>query len=582
MKRVSVFLIVVALVVGFVCLFSAPGAQSPAPAQEGDIQLPDGYICELIYRPFLAGLGRIVRSEDGLVFITHLDISGGIRVSMLDVDQNQATTIFDLAPEEDATLIIIGGPEDTFFIDVGGEIRQVNPDGSFSVWGQRGNCIPWYYTPDGRMLGIAYGETGIVELFPDGSTTDLVTGLSLAYDVIADDAGNIFISDFMAEELIQLDSDAKQTTIASIPPDNTDLTLDGDGNLYINSVATGFARVDKSTGNFTPMTLENAPCAIVQSPADVVFDDSGRAIFASWAVAHLTWADFSTNTGGELLHQPWANSFPVDIGPDDALYVGVDGCGTIIPSEIVRFTVDGDSEVHLGGLSSRISDIAFDSSGGLYVGLTTENSTSIQYYPSGSAVPLPISVPLGYDIGSMETDPVDDSLLVSSLPGSPTEASVTILRFTIEGFQESYSVSLPKPALGFSLGADPEGALYAFAIERERFMTGPEVDRWILLLDLVGGTSEIIAQVNRIGCCPTGSFSVDSEGNIWWVLNPEFVLYKVSPPDTVELFAYNLPVDSGTVHRNSDGDLILNTPDGIYRIWESDAGRDNSTGFGCS
>ena len=65
-----------------------------------------------------------------------------------------------------------------------------------------------------------------------------------------------------------------------------------------------------------------------------------------------------------------------------------------------------------------------------------------------------------------------------------------------------------------------------------------------------------------------GSFSVDSEDYIWWVLNPDFLLYKVSPAGDADLFAQNIPVDSGSVQRNSAGDLFLNSPEGIFRIWE--------------
>lgn len=129
-------------------------------------------------------------------------------------------------------------------------------------------------------------------------------------------------------------------------------------------------------------------------------------------------------------------------------------------------------------------------------------------------------------------------------------------------------MSLPKPVMGLSLAASPEGTLYAFATERDRFNTGPEVDRWILRLELETGTSEVVSQINRIGCCPMGSFSVDWEGYIWWVLNPDFLLYRVSSTGDAQLFAQNLPIDSGSVHRNSDGDLFLNTPEGIFRIWE--------------
>lgn len=561
-QRMLIFCLIA--VVGLCSVFHG---DSSVLAQDEAIQLPDDYMSKLVHRPPLAGLGRITRSESGLIYIKHLNTSGGVRVSILHTDQGYITTVIDL-PSWALTSIIIGGPGDTFFLEVDGEIRQTNPDGSFDVWGQSVGGAPWYYTPNGRMLGIADGGTRVVEIFQDGSVAELVTGLSLAYDVVADDSGNVFISDFMAESLIKLDSDGVLTTVASIAPDNTDLTIDADGNLYLNNAASGFVRVDKITGNFTPMQLTNTGCRLVQSPADVVFDQSGRAIFASWVQSRITWVDFDANQGGELLHQLWANTSSSALGLDDALYLGVNGCGTSIPSKIVRFTIDGDSQIYIDGLIGSISDIAFDSSGGLYVGLmTTETDFELDYFPLGSTSPSRISVPVGYDMGSLAVDPVSNDLFMSTGASSPTDTNATILKFNPTGFQGSYVVSLPEPVMELSLATSPEGILYAFATERDRFMTGPEVDRWILRLELEAGTSEIVCQINRIGACPMGGFSVDSEGYIWWILNPDFLLYRVSSTGDAELFARNLPVDSGSAHRDSEGDLFLNTPEGIFRIW---------------
>jgi len=64
-----------------------------------------------------------------------------------------------------------------------------------------------------------------------------------------------------------------------------------------------------------------------------------------------------------------------------------------------------------------------------------------------------------------------------------------------------------------------------------------------------------------------GSFSVDYEGYIWWLLNPDFLLYRIPPNGTARLFGENLPVDAGYANRNAEGDIFLNSPDGLYRIW---------------
>jgi len=409
-------------------------------------------------------------------------------------------------------------------------------------------------------------------MFPDGSYVDLMTGLSLAYDVVADDSGVMFVADFMAQSLVRRETDGSTYVIASIAPDNTDLALDADGNLYLNNAAAGFARVDKVTGALTPMSLTSSPCPVVQSPADVVFDDSGRAVFASWVDSKLSWADFDADTGGVLLHQRWANSHAVDVGPDGSLYVGVDGCGSTTPSRVVSFTANGTSEVYLDGLTGLIGDIAFDPAGGLYVSLSTETNVGIYYHdPLLDTVSL-VPGSTTYDTSSLATDPFSGNLFASLPPASPTAANATIQEFTPLGLQATHVVDLPEPVMGLSLDTAPDGTLYGFASERARFMSGPQVYRWILRFDLTSGAYQTVAQITREGCCPMGGFSVDPDGYIWWVLNPDFLLYRVSPAGVAELFASNLPVDAGSVSKNADGDMFLNTPEGIVRIWQPTLG----------
>ena len=287
--------------------------------------VPDEYVYKLVVQPPRAGLGRIVRSEDGGLFFIHGGAGGGVRVSELDVDQDQATTVLEIPPWQ-VLGALVGGPGDSFFIELGGEIRQVWSDGSSSTWGRNLGALPWIYTHDARMLAIGPGGTSVVELAPDGSMTTLLSGLSLAYDIAATTDGEIYVVDFAAEQLIELSVDGSMRVLTAIAPDNTDLAVDADDNLYLNSAAAGFAWVDRMSGALTPMQFSSARCHLVQSPADVVFDSAGRAIFAAWAGSRLTWVDFDADTGGVLLHSAWANNTATTLGPDDALYVGVSGC----------------------------------------------------------------------------------------------------------------------------------------------------------------------------------------------------------------------------------------------------------------
>ena len=115
----------------------------------------------------------------------------------------------------------------------------------------------------------------------------------------------------------------------------------------------------------------------------------------------------------------------------------------------------------------------------------------------------------------------------------------------------------------------PDGTVYAEASEAADYFTGPSVKRWLLRLDLDQGTSNVVFQYDRQGCCPLDNFAVDREGDLWWVLNPDFVLYHVEANGNAELFATQTPVDTGYANRNANGYIFLNSPEGVHRVWEA-------------
>jgi sugar lactone lactonase YvrE len=533
---------------------------------EGPMVIPDDYVSRLVFQPPLAGLGRVVRSESGIVYFEHGGFGEGRRVTRLDVDGNSSSTVLEVPPW-DAPITLVGGPADSFFAVIGRQIQQVQPDGSHSAWGQHLGLMPWIYTPDGRMLAIGPGGTSVVELAPDGSFTTLLSGLTMVYDIAAAADGDIYVVDFPAEQLIELAPDGSSRVLTSIAPDNTDITLDDDDNLYLNNAKAGLARVDRITGALTPMHVSGAPCHVVQSPADYVFDSNDRAVFASWVESRLTWADFNADTGGELLHTSWANNTAARLGPDDALYVGVPGCGTAVPSEIARFTADGANEVYLDGITSTINSLDFDDAGDLYYVVSSETGVGIYHHDriSGSLSLVPNSTI--YDVDAIAFDTMRDRLLASSV--SPVASEGTVRAYDPTGLQSAEVVGLPKALMALLLDVAPDGTIYGFGMERDRFFSGP-VDHFLLDLDLDldSGSSQEVFQHTRQGCCPASNFSIDEQGHAWIVLNPDFLLFHVDPDHGATLFACSLPIDSLGAFRTTDGDILLNSPEGLYRIWQ--------------
>jgi WD40 repeat protein len=558
-----------ASLVAVACVALATLTTRPGLAQEGQIGLPPQYSYEIIYRPPVTGLSGIVASHDGTLYVRHLGSTSGAKVSVLDVDAQDFT--FDVVDEPPETSVssIVGGPDDTVLVSVDGEFRKIAPDGTYEVWGAISPAgFPAYYSEDGHMFGISSDGTGVVELFADGSYDTLFHELNSAYDLVASDEDTIIVSDIGAGELIHLTSTGAYTVVAQIAKDNTELAFDQAGNLYVNNAEEGFAKFDLATEEFTKMFAPNADCPVIKSPSGVAFDDLDRAVFASWAENMITWADLSTGDGGLVIDQPWSNCHAADIGPGEELYLGVTGCGSDPTSSIERFGADGSHSTFLDGMVGSIHGLAFDSDENLYVSVGTETNNGVYLVAQGTVTPTLVPGSENEDIGSIAVHPTTSHVFgYAGQDAGNEKISVVVELSATLGLIAEYRFELPMTPTELFLDFAPDDKLYAFATEKERFMTGPRVERWILRLDLETETAVLVDQVDRVGCCPMDSFSVDYAGYIWWLLNPDFLLYQITPGGLVRLFGENLPVDAGYVNRNSNGDIFLNSPDGLYRIW---------------
>jgi hypothetical protein len=172
------------------------------------------------------------------------------------------------------------------------------------------------------------------------------------------------------------------------------------------------------------------------------------------------------------------------------------------------------------------------------------------------------------DVGSLAAIPSSEEVLAYLGTNPSGSNSVMIGRFSNSGLVGLHTVALTEPVMEFGLDVAPDGSVYAQASEAANYFSGPIVERWLLRLDLLSGTSEMVFQHDRQGCCPFDSFAVDHEGDLWWVLNPDFVIYRVEASGVAELFATNTPVDAGYINRNAAGDVLLNSPEGLYRLWQ--------------
>jgi streptogramin lyase len=529
------------------------------------------WVAERLFAPPAPDLASIGRSQSGVVYLHHGGLSVGL--STLDPSSGKVTRILDLPPAGDT--LIVGGPDDTAFISVADEIWQVHPDGSHEVWCQQCDGSPRYYTSAGHLLGSSHDRTRVLELFSDGSSREVASGFTDINDIVAAPDGTVFVSDWETGNVTRVDPDGTQHVLAEhvLFRDPMDMEIDPAGNLFLNTTATGFVQVDRDSGAFTHYDSAHTPCTI--HAADFVFTAPGQVLFLDPTWSQISWADLNAGQSGLLVSNQGANTWAADVGPDDApslfkkghsdgaLYVGAWGCGDEIPAQVVRIADDGTREVYVDGLRGELRDVAFAPDGGLYVAVhdCDLGDTSVYYVSPEGGDPVEIPGTTSYNILSIAVDPLSGNLLATEHEGS------SVLEFALNGLVAEHPVQLPMEVFDFHIDVAPDGTLYAYCSEAEHAWTGPVVERWVLRLDLESGSSEIVFQFDRQGCCVMGNLSADPQGTLWWVVDPEMRIYRVTPDGEATLFAQNLPCDPAAAVTDSQGDVYFTSPSGIYRIY---------------
>ena len=522
-------------------------------------KLPEGYVAETLYAPPAPEVSGIARSESGLLYLQQAGIEPGI--SLLNEETGEVTRILDLPQDGDWYSSLVNGSGDTVIINVRGEAWMVSPDGSYEVWGRVPNGMIRAVTPDGQAYGFSHERNVLLEMRPDGTSREISTDFEQIYDIVADADGTLFVADFVRGSIIRFDPDGNKKVLAEkiLTRDPLDLAMDSQGNLYVNTVVTGLMKVDRNTGEMTKIKDAHNPCTAHQ--ADFVISDSGKAYYADPSWGTVTWADIHSGEEGMIVSNHGANTWAAAIGPDDVMYVGAWGCGEEFPAQVVRYSDNGQREVVVDGLNGVINDIAFAPDGVMYVSASPIDAPpELWYVPAGEdqAVLIP-DLP---DLNSITVDPKSGHVLASRYDDNK------IYEISQEGLVAEHSLDLPMPVLELQIDTAPDGTLYAYGSERERAWSGPVVERWALELDLQNGTSEKIFQFDREGCCVMGNLSVSPAGDVLWLIDPEFIIYRIPPEGEPELIAQDLPIDPAAAVVDSQGDVYITSPSGIIRLYK--------------
>ncbi|GEM_PF-1615467 len=521
--------------------------------------LPEGWTWGMLMEPPAADITGIVRSEDGTIFVQHSGLSPA--VSVLDPTTGKITCILELSPEDSTYRSIVEGPKDTTFVVIPSEdvVWQLSADGSHTLWGEATAGWPFAYTCDEYLLGRSH-QGDLIKMFPDGSDA-LVSDRFSHIDSVVAIGDRLFVSDMAAGSIVRIDPDGSHHTLVRgvLYQDPMDMSADPQGNLYLNSAPTRFVTVNPETGALAQVPGSEISCTA--HPADFVFASSSLVLFADPTVSQISWLDVTTQEYGILVSNEGANTWALAVGPDDAVYAGVSGCQES-PARVMRYVPgEDDAQVYVDGLQGEIKDIAFDSSGGLYIATHDPEAGEgpTFYVPTSSQEPSRV---WGVDhLYSLTVDPITNRAFGGDYHGE------LLLEFTPLGLWNVHLASLPTPAEDVILACAPDGTLYASCSGQENSDTGPVVERWILEFDLSSGQASIFAQKDWHGCCVMLNCCVGPHGSLWWLLNPDFLLYKIAERgDGLELFAQSLPIDPAAVAVDRHGNVYVASPSGILRF----------------
>jgi hypothetical protein len=259
------------------------------------------------------------------------------------------------------------------------------------------------------------------------------------------------------------------------------------------------------------------------------------------------------------------NSGVVDVGPDGALYVGVSTCGGAMPSQIVRVGRDGSRQVAYDGISGRITALAYDLRGGIFLATASASAGSrLMYYPAPGDQPYLIDTATDYEVLSLDVDPNRGTVFAT------LSTSQRIHEFDWEGLVNRYYAILPREPQEYDLAIAGDGQIFAYMSEKGRYLTGPQVDRYLLKVITAEARSELMKTFPLRGCCPIGSLVAEPGGTLWLLLMPEGQLWRFPVEEDPELFAQNLPSGTSSLAVNLYGDIFLTTSGGIYRFYRSE------------
>lgn len=524
-------------------------------------QLTAAYLAERLAAPPVADVSTIAQSQNGRIYLQRGGLFGGI--SVLDEGSNEVIDILTTSGLEMGR--IFNGPGESILVKVGNELWRLNPDGTHELWSQSVVGSPLFYTGTGEIYGAIDDLTAVVRQSPGVSALEIAGGFEKISDLVVNEQGVIFVVDGKSGDVVRVDPNGSRLLLDAGTPGvkAPDIGLDTNGNLYRNSVIGGFARLDPQGGPPERLDTVYSPCT--DRPGDFVITEDGMVIFIDSNASQVVWGDLTNGQNGVLVSNDGLDSGVVDIGPDGALYVGVSTCGGAMPSQVVRIGRDGARSVAYDGISGKITALAYDLRGGIYLATASPGQGNrLLYYPAPSDQPFLIDTSNEYEVRSLDVDPNSGNVFAT------LSTSQRIYEYNWQGLVKKLYAILPREPQEYDLAIAGDGQLFAYMSEKGRYLTGPVVDRYMLKLIPSEARAELIRSFPLKGCCPIGSLMVEPDGTLWLLVMPEGQLWRYPLEGEPELFAQNLPAGTRGLAVNLYRDIFLTSPGGIFRFYRSE------------
>ncbi len=143
-------------------------------------------------------------------------------------------------------------------------------------------------TTDGTIYSAeGFNGTRIFKTTPDGNTTVYASGLNGPIDMALDQAGNMFVTNFLSASISKVDINGEVTHFADTLPFPAGIVIDDSGNLYVSQYGATDPQTGLGTGDAVQLITSAGEVSIysqgdlLSAPVGITLDETGNVFTAN-------------------------------------------------------------------------------------------------------------------------------------------------------------------------------------------------------------------------------------------------------------------------------------------------------------